>query len=441
MQTMREVEASVAPRLVARAPAIGERVRFWASRPEVRAAFVATVALRLVTSGFAGLIVATLNGLYVHAVSTVNATGTQLGIYTVPAPLAGPAAYVTGPWMRWDANYYTSIAERGYTFSGISPFLPLYPALIRLASLAMGGHTVAAALAVSTTATFIAFVCLYQLVVRLTASEDVARLALLVVCLLPTAFFLMAPYTEAVFLALSLATILCTLDRRWGLAVVFAVLASLTRQQGVLLAVLAVPELWSALRHTWSQHASVRQHLQDIWRHTWRPGGFAIAPLAAYGLWVMLLVYALHMPSPAQSLTSSTQGWGQQFTVPGIGVLVDLIFLIARPGYVLLHHIDYALDAISAIVAAVGLIVARRRLPAGLLLYLALCWCVALTKVTESGTTNSASRYLLALLPLCFVPAMWLVKARPPVRVVWFTACALLGVWVFLDWMLWSWIA
>jgi hypothetical protein len=402
---------------------------------------VATVALRLVTSGFAALIVATLNGIYVHAVSTMNATGGQLGIYMVRAPLTGPVAYVTGPWMRWDANYYISIAERGYTFSGISPFLPLYPALIRLASLLMDGHVVAASLAVSTIATFAAFVWLYQLVVRLTASEDVARLALLVACLLPIAFFLMAPYTEAVFLALSLATILCVLDRRWGLATVFTVLASLTRQQGVLLAALAVPELWTALWHTWSQHASTRQRLKDLWRHVWRPGGFAIAPLAAYGLWVLVLMYGLHMPSPTQSLTSSTHGWGQQFTIPGIGVLVDLILLNARPGYVLLHHIDYALDAVSAIVAAVGLIVARRRLPAGLLLYLALCWCVALTKVTVSGTTNSASRYLLALLPLCFVPATWLVKARPPVRVIWFTACALLAAWVFLDWMLWSWIA
>jgi hypothetical protein len=432
MQTVREVEAGTEAPLAAPAPALLAHVRVWTSRPEVRAAFVAALTLRLVTSGFAALVVATLNGLYVHAVSTINATGGQLGIYMVPAPLTGPAAYLTGPWMRWDANFYVSIAQRGYTIAGISPFLPLYPALLRMTSLALGGHTVAAALAVSTIATFATFVCLYRLVVRLTASDDIARLALAVACLLPTAFYLMAPYTEAVFLAFSLSAILCALDRRWGRATVFAVLASLTRQQGVLLAALALPELWSALRQAWSQRASAGRRLHDLWRRV---------SLAAYGLWMLVLVYGLRMPSPAQSLTSSTQGWGQHFTIPGLGVLVDLIMLIARTGDVLFHHIDIALDAVAAIFAAWGLIVARRRLPPGLLLYLALCWCVALTKVTAIGTTNSASRYLLALLPLCFVPAMWLAKAKPPVRVVWFTACVLLSAWVFLYWMLWSWVA
>jgi hypothetical protein len=173
----------------------------------------------------------------------------------------------------------------------------------------------------------------------------------------------------------------------------------------------------------------------------WRPAVFVVAPLLAYGAWMLVLVYGLGFPSPTQSLTSSSHGWGQHFTVPGLGVLVDLIMIIMRTGDVLFHHIDIALDALAAIIAAWGLVAARKRLPAGLFLYLFLCWCVALTKVTSMGTTNSASRYLLALLPLCLVPGLWLARTRPPLRIAWLTACALLAAWVFLDWMLWAWVA
>jgi hypothetical protein len=439
MQTIREAHAGTQLELAVPAAGTSARIRSWIRRPDVRAAFVATLALRLATSGFAVMVITMLRAVYVHAVGTMNETGAQLGIFVVPVPVDGPAAYVTGPWMRWDANYYYTIALHGYAHSGWSAFLPLYPVFIRIAVIFTLGHPVLAALLVSTAATFVAFVCLFQIIERLSGSAAVARFALAATCLLPIAFFLMAPYTEALFLALSMAAIVAALDKRWGRATLLAALASLTRQQGVLLGALALPDLWQLARSAWAER-TVGAALADFWRRAWRPAALAAAPALVYGTWLLLLVYVAHQPTPTQLLTS-TNGWKQHFTIPGFGVLVDVIAVIAVPGVVLLHHIDIALDALAAIIAAWGVVVARRRLPTGLLLYLLLCWCVAVFKVTPIGITNSASRYLLALLPLCIVPGMWLAKARPAVRLAWFSACGLLAAWVFLDWMMWAWVA
>lgn len=441
MKTIGEAETDL--RLTTASPRaaspLAARARSWLARPDVRAALTATLLLRFATSAFAAVIVLTLHPVYVHAVETMNQQGGAIGVFMLPAPLTGPASFLTGPWMRWDANFYLDIAREGYAHAGSTAFLPLYPLLIGVAGFLLGGHLVVAALLISTFATFAAFLCLYRLVERLTASASVARYSLAVACLLPIAFFLMAPYTESLFLALSLATILAALDKHWGRATLCVLLASLTRQQGILLAVLALPEIAGELRtmgHGGARMAGIRA----LWSRVWKPLVFACAPIAAYGVWLCAVVVLLRAPTPAQLLTSA-HGWNQHFTVPGVGVLVDLIDLFAKPGTVLLHHLDIPLDACAAILAAWGLLAVRKRLPASLLIYLLLCWCVALTKVSAIWTTNSAARYLLAALPLCVVPALWLARARPALRIPVLAVAGAIWCIYLLDWVLWAWVS
>lgn len=416
------------------APSPAGRAHAWLTDPAVRTALVATLVLRLATSAFAALVILVLHPTYVQIIGTMNQQGGAMGVLVVPAPLTGPASYLAGPWMRWDANYYLDIAREGYVHATSTAFLPLYPLLIRITSFAFGGHLVPAALTISTVATFASFLCLYRLVERITASAGAARYTLVIACLLPIAFFLVAPYTESLFLALSLATILAALDRRWGRASLYALLASLTRQQGLLLAVLALPEIAAAL------HGMGVKHLHTFWARIWKPLLFACVPVATYGAWLCAVIFLLRAPTPAQLLTS-TNGWNQHFTVPGVGVLVDLIDLVARPSDVLLHHLDLPLDAFAAILAAWGLLAMRKRLPAGLFMYLLLCWCVALTKVSAIWTTTSAARYLLAVLPLCVVPALWLMRARPVVRIAVLVVAAVVSCVYLLDWVLWAWVS
>src|SRR5487761_2064091 len=54
-----------------------------------------------------------------------------------------------GLWQRFDTNWYISIATQGYHSPPQIAFFPVYPALMRLASALLGGHTLVAALVVA----------------------------------------------------------------------------------------------------------------------------------------------------------------------------------------------------------------------------------------------------------------------------------------------------
>src|SRR5687767_8468695 len=75
--------------------------------------------------------------------------------------------------------------------------------------------------------------------------ERFARLTVLLVALFPTGFFLLAPYPEALFLALTVASLYLARQGRWWLAGLAGLLAALTRFQG---AFLALPLAYEYLR-------------------------------------------------------------------------------------------------------------------------------------------------------------------------------------------------
>lgn len=160
-------------------------------------------------------------------------------------PVQGGWQNIGTAWERSDALWYLSIAQDGYRGDDSSgAFFPLYPSLIKLVSLLFGGgHELLSAYVVTSVALLAGLVVLYRLT-ALEMSEPAARKAVLYLCLFPTGFFLFAPYTEALFLALSVGTLYAARRREWALAAGLGVLAALTRSPGVLLALpLAVEAL------------------------------------------------------------------------------------------------------------------------------------------------------------------------------------------------------
>ena len=106
-------------------------------------------------------------------------------------------------WVHWDARHFLEVATFGYTDPATDPnapaFFPLYPLLIRALD-GIGVPAVAAAMIIATVATWAA--CTF---VFLLADDDVGpgagRRAISYLLLFPTAVFLIAPYSEALFLA------------------------------------------------------------------------------------------------------------------------------------------------------------------------------------------------------------------------------------------------
>lgn len=154
-------------------------------------------------------------------------------------PAVGPSKpwhHAFTGWERWDALWYLSIAKDGYRVDdGSAAFFPLYPLLTRAVAEVFGGRLLLGAYVVSNVALIVALVLVYRLT-ALEFSDKIARTTVLCLCLFPVGYFLFAPYTESLFLALCIGCLYAARRRSWLLAGSLAALASCTRSTGVLLA-------------------------------------------------------------------------------------------------------------------------------------------------------------------------------------------------------------
>lgn len=152
-----------------------------------------------------------------------------------PLPDPGLHHFFTA-WERFDALWFLRIAEGGYAAGdGSAAFFPLYPLLIRAVSWAIGGHPFAAALLVSNVA-FAAALCLVYVFTAEERSVPTARTTVLLLATFPTSLFFYAPYSEPLFLLLSVLALREARRRRWALAAGAGALAALTRNVGVIVA-------------------------------------------------------------------------------------------------------------------------------------------------------------------------------------------------------------
>ena len=139
-------------------------------------------------------------------------------------------------WARWDSDWYLRIAEHGYADapSSTPAFFPLYPGLVGALGRLLLGHYVLAGVLLSLAACAASFVLLHRLALpRLGA--DGARRAVLYLAVFPTSLFLVAVYSESLFLALALAAFLLAERGRFAGAGLVAGLALLTRPAGLAL--------------------------------------------------------------------------------------------------------------------------------------------------------------------------------------------------------------
>jgi hypothetical protein len=157
-------------------------------------------------------------------------------------------------WNRWDALHYLAIAQSGYKPTGVSrAFYPLYPWLIRLLAYFNGSY-LAAALIISGVASIVAAILLRRLV-QLDYPAGVAMRTVWFFLIFPTAYFLHVGYTESLFVALALGSILTARTERWWAAGVLGALCWMTRPTGAVLiptlAVEAAHQYWVRRRWNW----------------------------------------------------------------------------------------------------------------------------------------------------------------------------------------------
>lgn len=140
-------------------------------------------------------------------------------------------------WTRWDARHFLQVAEFGYTDPNTDPhataFFPLFPLSIAAVS-AAGVAPVLAGMLIAAVATVVACTYLYRLAEE-EIGEGAGRRAVVYLLLFPTTVFLIAPYSEAIFLAGAIPAFYYARRGRWNLVGVPAAVAMGTRAAGVFL--------------------------------------------------------------------------------------------------------------------------------------------------------------------------------------------------------------
>ena len=318
------------------------------------------------------------------------------GWQTIP-PLAdeGIGFPLVGAWQRWDACWYTKIATFGYEPAEMSVnFWPLFPVLTGSVARVLGGHVALAGLIVSAIAYVAAMVGLYRLVAR-DVDDVTARRTMVLISIFPSAFFLFAPFTEALFLALAVWSIVAARERRWGWVAVFGLLAALTRIQGVFL---VLPIAWEAAVASgltmWRPWKELRLPPLDPW-HLARGAVATLAPVVGF---VTFLAYSGAVAGQTPLDTQDAWG-GKEFFPPWDVIAASWRWTIEQTDP--LQFINLALLLLFGALLVVG----AKRLPIAYTLYALPQFVLLATRIQPTPLT-STNRYVLVLFPVFVVVAL-----------------------------------
>ena len=376
-------------------------------------------------------------------------------------PLGGLGDILLSPLARWDAVWYLTIADAGYgeADSPRSAFFPLYPLLVRgLAELGGGsrGAILVASYLVALAALVAALFFLHRLV-ALELGRPLAGPTLVLLCTFPASFFLGAPYSESLFLLVSVGAFYAARTGRWAWAGVAAAAASGTRSAGVLL---LLPLLIIYLYGPRADRAEEITRTGRGWRSSLSPAHALRADaawllLAPAGLAAYMAYLGLAYDDPLAF--SSAQGfWTREFAGPlggaweglvaawaGARQLLsgsrDVVFFQAAGGdpfRVAAHNLLLFGFLAFGLTAAVGVL---RRLPFAYGAYVVTALMLPLSYPSGPQPLMSLPRFLVVLFPVF----MWLALVCEERRITGAVAAGsaiVLGLFV-TQFAGWYWVA
>lgn len=398
----------------AQARASGWIARTWRALPAAwRQAIVVALVLRVALAVLAFAAGGLLPGL--DPVSVAGRPGTGFDGWTA-ASSSGQGVGLLGAGLeRFDALWYLGLARDGYPAltDGVpqaAAFFPGYPLVVGGVGRVLLGHWLLAASLVSLAATVVALAGIHRLAEDMTGDPAVARRAVLVTAVFPASFFLLAPYSESLFLAAATWALVHSRRGAWWPAAGAGVVAGCTRGVGVLLAIPVAIEVWRRIDAGTSRRSTVAAvaavsggaaGLGLVVLHAWWRWGDLLAPWSVQGGWQRELTW------PWQTVIDAVRtGTGSPGVYPG--------------GY---HTLDL-LVFVPVVLASVWLLTRRH---VGLGLFALANVGVWLVTPFPPRPLMSTPRFALALAPVFVAFAMWL--GRESLRSTWMAASgALLGI-------------
>ena len=356
-------------------------------------------------------------------------------------PSAVPVGDVLEPpgslnyWAHWDGAWYSEIATGGYGEHAptSTAFFPLYPALVRLGTSLPGGPALWGVL-ISVVATFLALFFLYRIAENLYGTRA-ARAATLALAFFPTAFFLNAVYTEALFLALTTGSVWAARVRRnLLLAGLLGFFAAATRNLGI---ILVIPLLFEWLRNRRELGLKGLASLALV------PAGLLAYAAFLWGRFGEPLIFARQQGEHwgrelANPFTTLARAW--QTAREGARYLVDpdLLFISTSPVPTLdaSNTLNLAFLVLFLVLISIGLSV----LPPELSLYASLISLLGVLTPAPSFPLMSLPRFVLGAFPIFLVLGYLLSRSRTAL-VLWLLLSAASGVALTALFTTWRWVA
>lgn len=284
-------------------------------------------------------------------------------------------------WQQWDTCWYERVAATGYAPGDATiNFYPLYPLLMRLASIPLGGDLTLGGLTVSGLCYIAGVTGLYRLL-RHDFDERIARRATLYLSVFPSAFFFFAAFTEPLFFVLTVWTIYLARRGSWGWAIPAAFLVGLTRTQGFLLAAPLAWEFWRQWRSG---------------RCTWRAALVVPLPVASFaGFLIFAKLYTGWTP-----LETGAKIWQARPQAPWEVVVASWRHIWRRGD--LVEGFNLGLLLLFIVILAVGI----RRLPFAYTAFAAPQLLLIISHVRYISPLGASSRYMLTLFPVFVLLAL-----------------------------------
>jgi hypothetical protein len=286
---------------------------------------------------------------------------------------------------RQDAVWYLRLADDGWSADDASAaFFPLYPLTVRAVAWVLPdswpGDTLLAALLVSNLAFLGALLALFALTTE-AFGDRVARRAIVVAAIFPTAFFFLAPYTESLFLFLSILAFRAARHDRWGRVAVWGALAALTRSVGLVLIPALLVEAFASRRGRAGGRRALAGRVAGA-------AAIAIGPLSWFAWWGLAQGNWL-APLDAQ------RQWGRELQPPWVSLAraVDLAWSFRS---------YWLLDLVIVSIAIAGLALAVPALRASEISYGALSILLPLVDPFWDRPLLSAPRFVAVVFP-----ALW----------------------------------
>ena len=307
-----------------------------------------------------------------------------------------------------DAAHYMGIAQDGYQRipfdvtdrrSQEFAFFPLHPMLLwGLKQITKDPILWGAALC--NLFFFLALVLLYKLTLAFGYEESVARRTLFYLAAFPVSYFFSAPFTESLFVLLTVGSFYAAKREKWWAAGVLGLLASATRLTGVLL-------LPSLLVLSWQMYRSF-----PIKKVLW-------LLLVPFGLFSYMF-YTWWLSGDALAFKHASQAWGRKPTFFFIGPLIKFLL---NPQNVSESWNLHLLNAACVLLCFVCIYILVRRREWAFALYTFMSIVLPLS----SGVMQSFERYTMGFFPV-FLALGVAVKSERLDQTIRFIFVFLLGI-------------